>query len=173
MLAPKEVDSDSDEDKPTTCSAQMTPASIGPKKGNAKVETKVAQNTKDIWAEEEVAEGAEFESNYDPRPQPEYDIVYKQAVTSEDMFLQMGNKTPASFSCEDMVVKIKLPETKIADVTLDVKTKFLDCRTPKYYLGLHLPNPVDHKNGKAAWDGNTETLSVTLRMKRDYDFMNF
>ena len=41
------------------------------------------------------------------------------------------------------------------------------------YLGLHLPHPVDHKSGKAQWDGKTETLSVTLRMKRDYDFMNF
>ena len=41
------------------------------------------------------------------------------------------------------------------------------------YLGLHLPHPVDHKSGKAQWDGKIETLSVTLRMKRDYDFMNF
>ncbi len=28
-------------------------------------------------------------------------------------------------------VKIKLPDTKVADVKLDVKTKFLDCRSPK------------------------------------------
>ena len=41
------------------------------------------------------------------------------------------------------------------------------------YLGLHLPHPVDHKSGKAQWDGKTDTLSVTLRMKREYDFMNF
>ena len=33
-----------------------------------------------------------------------YDIVHKQAITAEDMFLQMGNKTPSSASCEDMVV---------------------------------------------------------------------
>jgi hypothetical protein len=33
-----------------------------------------------------------------------YDIVFKQAVSSEDMFLQMGNKTPSTASCEDMVV---------------------------------------------------------------------
>jgi hypothetical protein len=35
-----------------------------------------------------------------------YDIIYKQAVTSEDMFLGMGNKNPATASCEDMVVSI-------------------------------------------------------------------
>ena len=28
-------------------------------------------------------------------------------------------------------VKVKLPATKLEDVTLDVKSKFLDCRTPK------------------------------------------
>ena len=35
-----------------------------------------------------------------------YDIVYKQAVTSEDMFLRMSNKTPATASCENMVVSM-------------------------------------------------------------------
>ena len=37
-----------------------------------------------------------------------YDIVYKQAVTSEDMFLGMSNKTPATASCENMVVSVNL-----------------------------------------------------------------
>jgi hypothetical protein len=36
-----------------------------------------------------------------------YEIVYKQAVSSEDMFLQMGNKTPLTSSCEDMVVSLQ------------------------------------------------------------------
>ncbi|KAL3878647.1 hypothetical protein ACJMK2_030978 [Sinanodonta woodiana] len=97
----------------------------------------------------------------------------KQAVTTEDIYLQMGNKTPTTASCEEMVVKIKLPDTKLADVELDVKNKFLDCRTPKYKLGLHLPHPVDHKSGKAEWDGKKDTLIVTLRIVREFDFMNF
>ena len=37
-----------------------------------------------------------------------YDIIYKQAVTTEDMFLQMSNKTPSSVSCEDMVVSCRV-----------------------------------------------------------------
>ena len=40
-------------------------------------------------------------------------------------------------------------------------------------LGLHLPHPVDHKNGKAQWDGNKSQLTISLKMTRDYDFMNF
>lgn len=40
-------------------------------------------------------------------------------------------------------------------------------------LGLHLPHPVDHKIGKAQWDGDKHVLTVTLRMVREYDAFNF
>lgn len=33
-----------------------------------------------------------------------YEIVYKQAVSTEDVFLGMGNKTPTTAGCEDIVV---------------------------------------------------------------------
>jgi len=62
--------------------------------------------------------------------QPEYEIVYKQKVTSEDIFLQMGSKNPSTTSCEDMIVKIKLPGVhKITEIDVNVYEKFLDCRT--------------------------------------------
>ncbi|XP_072039726.1 dynein axonemal assembly factor 6-like [Amphiura filiformis] len=170
LLKPQEDDNSDNEDQPVTAAAKLGPGSIGPpKKQQPKQEKK--SDSKDIWNAEEVPEGSEFEDDNDPRPQPEYDIVFKQAVSTEDMFLQMGNKTPSSVCCEDIVVKINLPDTKLADVDLDVKDKFLACRTPKYKLGLHLPHPVDSKNGKAQWDGTKELLTVTLRMTREYDFL--
>ena len=49
----------------------------------------------------------------------------------------------------------------------------LNCFIISSKLGLHLPHPVDHKSGKAQWDAKTETLKVTLRIRREYDFMNF
>ncbi|OWF45716.1 Protein PIH1D3 [Mizuhopecten yessoensis] len=170
ILKPPETadsDIDLDDEMPKTQFAKMGPGEIGPtkKEGSSdepKQDTK--KQTKDIWTEDEVGEGAEYESLYDPRPQPEYDILYKQAVTSEDMFLQMGNKNPATSSCEDMVVKIKLPDTKISDMTLDVKSKFLDCRTPKLKLGLHLPHPVDHESGNAKWDGDKEGITLMRKI---------
>lgn len=36
--------------------------------------------------------------------------MYKQAVESTDVYLGMGGKDESSTSCEDMVIKIKLPE---------------------------------------------------------------
>ncbi|KAK7096694.1 dynein axonemal assembly factor 6-like [Littorina saxatilis] len=170
-------ESDSDEDMKPDCSvAALGPGDVGPVKHTSQPSSRKEvekKNTKDIWDADEVPEGAEYETLYDPRPEPEYDIVFKQAVSSEDMFLQMGNRTPLTSSCEDMVVKIHLPNTTMADVELDVKPKFLDCRTPKYKLGLHLPHPVDDKNGKAQWNAKTESLHVTLRMTREFDAFNF
>lgn len=170
-------DSDSDiDDSPIGGVKKLGPGDLGPQKKEAApegIEKTQKKKTKDIWDDDEVVEGSEYDTLYDPRPQPEYDIIYKQAVTSEDMFLQMGNKNNATASCEDMVVKIELPGTKGSDIELDVKSKFLDCRTPKSKLGLHLPHPVDHKAGKAQWDADKQVLTVTLRMVRDYDDFNF
>ncbi|CAH1795544.1 unnamed protein product, partial [Owenia fusiformis] len=180
MLQTEEQDSESDDDQPSSAVTKMGPGSIGPaKKQSTTVKPSNGPNpankgnSKDIWDEDEVNAGQEFDDVHDPRPQPEYDIVYKQAVTSEDMFLGMGNKNPATSSCEDMVVKIKLPGTKASEMQLDVQTKFLDCRTSKFKLGLHLPHPVDEKSGKAKWNSDKCELEVTLKMNRDYDFINF
>jgi hypothetical protein len=60
---------------------------------------------------------------------------------------------------------------KYSDVQLDVTDTFLDCRTPLHKLGLSLPHPVDSKNGKAEWNDAKMLLTVTLRMTREYDFL--
>uniref|UniRef100_A0A8C4WH61 Dynein axonemal assembly factor 6 n=1 Tax=Gopherus evgoodei TaxID=1825980 RepID=A0A8C4WH61_9SAUR len=130
-------------------------------------------NSKDIWNTEEVPEGSEFDDIWDPREQPEYEILFKQQVGAEDIFLGMSRKNPSTACCEDMLIKIKLPDTKSSDITLDIQDKILDLRTPKKKLLLHLPHPVDSKNGKACFISEKETLEVTLRMKREFDFINF
>ena len=43
----------------------------------------------------------------DPRPEPEYEVVFRQAVGAEDVFLGMGNKNPTTASCEELVVRGK------------------------------------------------------------------
>jgi hypothetical protein len=44
----------------------------------------------------------------------------------------MGAKTPATSSCEDMLIKIKMPGVeKIADIELNLYEKFIDCRSAK------------------------------------------
>uniref|UniRef100_A0A669PPG9 PIH1 domain containing 3 n=1 Tax=Phasianus colchicus TaxID=9054 RepID=A0A669PPG9_PHACC len=102
-----------------------------------------------------------------------YEISFKQQVGTEDVFFGMSRKDPSTACCEDMVIKIKLPETKFSDITLDIQDKVLDLRTPQKKLLLHLPCPVDSKKGKARFLSEEELLEVTLRMKREFDFINF
>ncbi|XP_045930162.1 dynein axonemal assembly factor 6-like, partial [Micropterus dolomieu] len=101
-----------------------------------------------------------------------YEIILKQSVGTEDLFLGLNGKDPSSMCCEAMLVKIKLPDTKATDVVLDVKEKFLDLRTPKYKLGLHLPHPTHSHGGKAQFFSEREELEVTLPMNRPMDFIN-
>ncbi|KAJ8405739.1 hypothetical protein AAFF_G00311760 [Aldrovandia affinis] len=174
LLSPP--DEDEEEDCAfVTSNAKLGPGHIGPAKS---AESKPAASaytknySKAIWSEEEVAEGAHFDDIADPRPQPEYDIILKQSVGTEDIFLGMSRKDPSSMCCENMVVKIKLPGTKVAEVILDVKETFLDLRTPKYKLGLHLPHPVHSQEGNAQFIVEKEELEVTLPMNRLLDCIN-
>ncbi|AWP03650.1 putative protein PIH1D3 [Scophthalmus maximus] len=130
------------------------------------------KRSKDIWSEEEVAEGSHYDDLADPRPQPEYEIILKQSVGTEDLFLGLSGKDPSSMCCEAMLVKIKLPDTMATDVVLDVKEKFLDLRTPKHKLGLHLPRAIHSQEGKAQFFSERGELEVTLLLKRSMDFIN-
>ncbi|KAL2304475.1 hypothetical protein Nmel_013226, partial [Mimus melanotis] len=132
-----------------------------------------SENKKTIWNTEEVPEGSEFDDTWDPREKPEYEISFKQHVGTEDVFFGMTGKDPSTACCEDIVIKIKLPETKYSDITLDIQDKVLDLRTPKKKLLLHLPYPVNSKEGRARFLSEEEILEVTLRVSRKFDFINF
>ena len=43
---------------------------------------------------------------------------------------------------------------------------------PPSRLGLHLPYKVDSKQSRARWLSEAEVLEITLRMQREYDFLN-
>lgn len=106
---------------------------------------------------------------------PEYRIIYKQSISPEDIYLQMSNKTTATASCEEMCLEILMPnETVSIDrMQLDVTTNEVDLRTPVYHLKLPLVQNTDPDCGKANWDDKEKILRLTLRMKREYDFINF
>lgn len=124
------------------------------------------------WEEQEaLLNDTEFED----RLAPEYRIVYKQSVAPEDIYLRMGNKTAATSSCEEMCLEILLPKETVSidRMELDVSSNEIDLRTPIYRLKLPLIQPTDPDRGKASWDDKQKILRLTLRMKREYDFINF
>ncbi|KAJ3383130.1 Protein pih1d3 [Lobulomyces angularis] len=88
------------------------------------------QNKKDIWEDEEIVAAEEAEELNDPRSQPEYDIAYRQTVSSEDMFLGMSGKLNSISHSDFLVVTIKLPGVKFKEVQLDCTEFKIDLRCP-------------------------------------------
>eukprot|EP00794_Sanderia_malayensis_P007318 gene7318-8136_t len=137
----------------------------------SKKETK--NESKDIWDADEAIEGNfDDDEEMDERQCPEYEVLFKQKVTTDDVFLGMTGKNQSTACCEDLLVRVQLPNTERQEIDLDVQDTFLSCRSPKFRLALHLPSKVDSKNGKADWDRNKQILAITLPLKREYDFMN-
>ncbi|XP_031418832.1 protein PIH1D3 [Clupea harengus] len=177
LLSTRDENDDDEDPKIVQASAKLGPGNIGPPASSVKpikeaTSTYDKQNSKAIWDEDEVPEGAQFDDLTDPRPEPEYEIILKQSVGTEDLFLGMSRKDPSSMCCEGMLVRVKLPGTKASEVVLDVKETFLDLRTPTHKLGLHLPHPVHRQEGKARFITEKEELEITLLLNRPMDCIN-
>lgn len=73
----------------------------------------------EIWKEEDLNE----EIIEDDRLKPEFDILYKQDVGTEDVYLGMSGKDPSSNCCDQLSLKIKLPKTSLKEISFEVKEK--------------------------------------------------
>ncbi|XP_019573263.2 dynein axonemal assembly factor 6 [Rhinolophus sinicus] len=177
LLYPEEED-DFESGQSTYSSAigAMDPGNIGPPKTE---ELKVippqttGETSEDIWNPNKVPEGAEHDDMWDVRELPDYEIIYKQQVGTEDVFLALTRKDSSTACCKDLVVKIKLPNTNPSEIKVDIQEMILDLRTPNKKLLLNLPHPVECESAKALYILETETLEVTATLKREFDFVNF
>ncbi|CAH1644889.1 unnamed protein product [Spodoptera littoralis] len=104
---------------------------------------------------------------------PEYTMNYQQSVSAEDVYLQIGPKTPSSASCENLIVRIKMPGDKKENVDLTVDTNSVAVVSSQYSLKLPLPHGIDPDRSKASWESDQETLVLTLKLDREFDFVNF
>ncbi|KAL7842428.1 hypothetical protein SRHO_G00241170 [Serrasalmus rhombeus] len=178
LSTPAAEESDEEDGKDMKQVARMGPGHIGASSSASEKEEKAVnsaylkKNTKDIWDVEEVMEGTHLNDLADPRPQPEYEVILKQSVGTEDLFLGMSRKDPSSMCCDSLLVRVRLPDTKASDLVLDVRETFLDLRTPKYKLGLHLPHPVHSGEGTARFITERAELEITLPMNRPLDCIN-
>ncbi|XP_006871129.1 PREDICTED: protein PIH1D3 [Chrysochloris asiatica] len=144
------------------------PGNIGPpqRRESTIIPRTSVQRCKDIWRSEEVSEGAEHSDIWDIRVTPEYEILFKQQVRTEDVFLGLSRKDPSTACCEDLLVRIKLPNTNPSDIKMDIKETILDLRTLTKKLLLPFPHPVKCNSAKAVYILESETLEVTVPMKR-------
>mmetsp|Transcript_68779 Transcript_68779/g.217524 ORF Transcript_68779/g.217524 Transcript_68779/m.217524 type:complete len:97 (-) Transcript_68779:45-335(-) len=96
--------------------------------------------------------------------------MYRQAVGTEDSYMGMGDKDPGSNSCEDLLLRVKLPGGSMKDLDLEVQSTYLKLQTAQYKLNLYLPNKVDEKRGNAKWDSKTEELNIYMPIIREDPF---
>lgn len=116
--------------------AIVTPASFGAPKATPAESSEAARKNKDpkdIWSEDEVPpeEAILAEDLHDSRPRPRYDILYKQMVGSEDVFLGLGDRSPSSADCSHMTVKVHFPGQTMRDLDLDVTKHKLRAESKK------------------------------------------
>ncbi|XP_063973030.1 dynein axonemal assembly factor 6 [Diachasmimorpha longicaudata] len=176
LLAPEASDSDSDDDLDQKGKYKLGPGHIGPPKGRKTAETPPHEPLKplgnDIWHPSEVPPAQATEVS-DPRVQPEYEIKFKQAITTEDVFLGMGFKTPGSASCEWLAISIKMPGEMKEKIDLSVESDSVNIRSSKYRLHLPTPHLVDPNTSSAKWHEGSSTLELNLKMTRELDAVNF
>lgn len=88
-------------------------------------------------------------------------------------FFQLGRKTPATASCEIMVIEVKLEKEQKEEIDLHVTKQHLDLRSPFYRLSLPLPHLADPEASSAEWDPRRCTLTISIALSRELDFANF
>ncbi|KAJ1627394.1 hypothetical protein T492DRAFT_1025382 [Pavlovales sp. CCMP2436] len=152
--------------------AQITPGNVG--ELVAKAPSQPAKKEADanaIWEEAELDEDDGFDQD-DGRATAGYEIVYRQRVSPQDMFLGIDpTRNPGTACCENLIIRIMLPETTGSELDLEVKRTRLTLRTPKHKLRIHLPKPVDDDHGNAKWISDKCCLEVTLPVLEDWDGM--
>lgn len=111
----------------------------------------------------------------DTRPRPDYQIAYKQNVSTEDVFLQMGCKTGATSSCDEMVITIDMPAETVGieRMELAVTANGIDLQSPVYRLKMPLPHRINPDAGSAKYDALAHRMTLRLKMVREFDYVNF
>jgi len=108
-------------------------------------------------------------SENDGRPVPRYEFSYKQMIGTEDTFLGMGGKSPATSDCTHLVVKVHFPGATMRDLDLDVTKNRIRAESKDLKLFTYLPVNVYSDKGKAQFDVKKSVLSVTLPVISFFD----
>eukprot|EP01012_Entosiphon_sulcatum_P042008 TRINITY_DN55933_c0_g1_i1.p1 TRINITY_DN55933_c0_g1~~TRINITY_DN55933_c0_g1_i1.p1 ORF type:complete len:198 (-),score=28.88 TRINITY_DN55933_c0_g1_i1:90-683(-) len=158
-------------DTPQPSAAFSTPAQIGApplssKTGESQIKS---ADPDDIWTDSEVP-SAQFQLDpTETRKRPEYELRYRQSLSSTDVFLGMDfEKDNTSMSCEAMVVDVKLPGERLQEISCDVQEQWLEVQAKRHRLQLPLPRRVRPNQVNAKWDADRCILSVTMGTNNDH-----
>ncbi|EAR98074.1 pre-RNA processing PIH1/Nop17 protein (macronuclear) [Tetrahymena thermophila SB210] len=119
----------------------------------------------DIWVDDEVKDLPVLQN--DSRKRPEIETMFKQRVGTEDVYFGMNNMDPTSTKCQELLVKVFMPNTRFKEVQLDINSTAMVVQSPDFYVHHIFPYPVKDKDGKAQWITDKCILQLTLPIVRD------
>tara|TARA_B100000795_G_C22672252_1_gene388430 strand:+ start:237 stop:830 length:594 start_codon:yes stop_codon:yes gene_type:complete len=173
----RDVGTSSSDSSVKSSTSIVTPGSIVPSNKKKAItngdaannNTKATRDPDAIWGQEEI-DGHDPDFDDDGRVIPDYDILYKQQVGTEDTMLGMSGKTPLTSDCNYMVLLIKMPGSQLKNIDLTVEKQKIVVHDPTYRLATYLPYVAKDKEGKAQWIHDSDTLRVTLPIDRQNGF---
>eukprot|EP00930_Biecheleria_cincta_P054360 TRINITY_DN4041_c0_g1_i1.p1 TRINITY_DN4041_c0_g1~~TRINITY_DN4041_c0_g1_i1.p1 ORF type:complete len:236 (+),score=54.49 TRINITY_DN4041_c0_g1_i1:90-710(+) len=117
-----------------------------------------------IWQPEEfkASSGVVVKDEGDDRAIPRYEVMPRQRVGASDAYLNLQELDPSSDRCQELLIKIWLPDTMLKDISLDVLEDRVLLQAPKHRLNLALPHKVKKDSGNAKWDKLAGVLSVVV-----------
>lgn len=135
---------------------------LGPRQTVVAPRAAVTSKNKAIWEDSEVpSEDALIFDPKDCRQRAEFEMVYKQLVNCEDLYLGT-EKTPASAHSNALVYRIFFPKHKRSEIDVEATASTLRAESARLKLGVYLPQPALAEQGSAKWDAAKEALEVTL-----------
>ena len=79
-----------------------------------------------------------------------------------DVYHHLGDMDQSSDKCQNLLMKIKLPNTKLQEIQFDVTQSVCQLQTPQYFLHHILPYNVNDKEGNCKWVSDLHELHVTV-----------
>ena len=124
-----------------------------------KIEPKESET---FWDESEITPVGFFKDSTDTRPEPRYEITYRQHVGTEDVYLGLSMKDNSIDSCEAIIIKVYLDVSSADDIDLNVQSRYLDLRTVDHRLSLKLELDIDDSKVSAKWNEDEGVLTIEL-----------
>mmetsp|Transcript_54282 Transcript_54282/g.159680 ORF Transcript_54282/g.159680 Transcript_54282/m.159680 type:complete len:213 (-) Transcript_54282:144-782(-) len=121
-------------------------------------------DAKAIWQPEEfkAASGVVVKEQGDDRLVPRYEIMPRQKLNASDAYMNLQDTNASSDRCQELLIKIWLPDTQLKDISVDVLEDRVLLQAPKYRLNVALPHKVKKDSGNAKWDKLAGLLSVIV-----------
>jgi hypothetical protein len=145
--------------------------------GQTKLAVKKKEDLKkkkdDVWVDEDLkaGSGVVVKTKGDDRLEPKYDILLRQDLGAQDMYLNLGDRDPGSDHCDTLVVKVQMPDTELKNISLEVLDDRILIQAPKYRLNVALPHKVKKDDGKAEWEKLKATLKITLPIQQERKYI--